>query len=51
MPASIFAGGGASEASYVFHQCFHAEADNLKQTVASGLNNNPNKIVCHIRII
>jgi len=46
MPASIFAGG---DASYVFHQCFHADADNLKQTVASGLNNNPNKTVCHLR--
>jgi len=45
MPASIFVGGGVSEASYVFHHCFHADADNLKQTVASGLNSNPNKIV------
>jgi len=49
MPASFFAGGGASEASYVFRQCFHADADNLKQTVASGLNNNPNKIAFHLR--
>jgi len=49
MWASIVAGGGASEASYVFHQCFHTDADNLKQTVASCLNNNPNKIVCHLR--
>lgn len=49
MPASIFAGGGASEASYVFHQCFHADADNLKETVASCLNSNTNKMVCHLR--